>query len=98
MANISTLIGGVVKDIYVLEGTFVSKGKRYNHSKLEVTEMQEDYNSAMANIEYLQLEYNRKKTGDENVNPARHFRVKIQISSRKSQSKHGKKKVTSTKC
>ena len=27
MANISTLIGGVVKDIYVLEGTFVSKGK-----------------------------------------------------------------------
>ena len=26
-ADVSTLIGGVVKDIYVLEGTFVNKGK-----------------------------------------------------------------------
>ena len=56
MANISTLIGGVVKDIYVLEGTYVSKGKTLaTIQNLEVTEMQEDYNSAIANIEYLQL-------------------------------------------
>lgn len=55
MANISTLIGGVVKDIYVLEGTYVSKGKTLaTIQNLEVTEMQEDYNSAIANIEYLQ--------------------------------------------
>ncbi|HLF52929.1 efflux RND transporter periplasmic adaptor subunit, partial [Flavobacterium sp.] len=62
---------GVVKDIYVLEGTFVSKGKTLaTIQNLEVSEMQEDYKSAMANIEYLQLEYNRQKTlSDENVNP-----------------------------
>ena len=70
-ANISTLIGGTVKDIFVLEGTFVSKGKILaTIQNLEVVEMQEDYNSAIANIEYLQLEYNRQKTlSDENVNP-----------------------------
>jgi cobalt-zinc-cadmium efflux system membrane fusion protein len=33
MANISTLIGGVVKDIYVLEGTFVNKGKHWQPFK-----------------------------------------------------------------
>ena len=61
MANISTLIGGVVKDIYVLEGTYVAKGKTLaTIQNLEVTEMQEDYNSAIANSEYLQLEYNRQ--------------------------------------
>ena len=63
MANISTLIGGTVKDILVLEGTFVNKGKVLaTIQNLEVVEMQEDYNSAIANIEYLQLEYNRQKT------------------------------------
>jgi cobalt-zinc-cadmium efflux system membrane fusion protein len=71
MANISTLIGGVVKDIYVLEGTYVAKGKTLaTIQNLEVAEMQEDYKSAIANIEYLQLEYNRQKIlSDENVNP-----------------------------
>jgi cobalt-zinc-cadmium efflux system membrane fusion protein len=54
MANISTLIGGWLK-ILCIRRHFVSKGKRYNHSKLEVTEMQEDYNSAMANIEYTTI-------------------------------------------
>ena len=38
MANISTLIGGVVKDIYVLEGTYVAKGKTLaTIQNLEVT-------------------------------------------------------------
>src|SRR6187551_3569623 len=70
-ANVSTLIGGVVKDIYVLEGTYVSKGKVLaTLQNLDVVQMQEDYNSAIANIEYLQLEYNRQKTlTDEDVNP-----------------------------
>lgn len=60
-----------MKDIYVLKGTYVAKGKTLaTIQNLEVTEMQEDYNSAIANIEYLQLEYNRQKTlSDENVNP-----------------------------
>jgi cobalt-zinc-cadmium efflux system membrane fusion protein len=75
MANISTLISGVVKDIFVLEGTFVNKGKVLaTLQNLDVVEMQEDYKSAIANIEYLQLEYNRQKTlSDENVNPRKVF-------------------------
>lgn len=96
MANISTLIGGVVKDIYVLEGTFVSKGKTLaTIQNLEVTEMQEDYSSAMANIEYLQLEYNRQKTlSDENVNPRKTFQeVKSKLAVEKARAQAAKNKL-----
>jgi cobalt-zinc-cadmium efflux system membrane fusion protein len=96
MANISTLIGGVVKDIYVLEGTFVSKGKTLaTIQNLEVTEMQEDYNSAMANIEYLQLEYNRQKTlSDENVNPRKTFQeIKSKLAVEKARAQAAKNKL-----
>jgi cobalt-zinc-cadmium efflux system membrane fusion protein len=74
-AEVATLIGGTVKDILVLEGTYVNKGKVLaTIQNLEVIEMQEDYHSASANIEYLQLEYNRQKTlSDENVNPRKTF-------------------------
>jgi cobalt-zinc-cadmium efflux system membrane fusion protein len=96
MANISTLISGVVKDIYVLEGTFVSKGKTLaTIQNLEVTEMQEDYNSAMANIEYLQLEYNRQKTlSDENVNPRKTFQeVKSKLAVERAKAQAAKNKL-----
>jgi cobalt-zinc-cadmium efflux system membrane fusion protein len=96
MANISTLIGGVVKDIYVLEGTFVSKGKTLaTIQNLEVTEMQEDYNSAIANIEYLQLEYNRQKTlSDENVNPRKTFQeVKSKLAVERAKAQAAKNKL-----
>lgn len=96
MANISTLIGGVVKDIYVLEGTFVSKGKTLaTIQNLEVTEMQEDYNSALATIEYLQLEYNRQKTlSDENVNPRKTFQeVKSKLAVEKARAQAAKNKL-----
>ncbi|WP_310555081.1 efflux RND transporter periplasmic adaptor subunit [Flavobacterium sp.] len=96
MANISTLIGGVVKDIYVLEGTYVSKGKTLaTIQNLEVTEMQEDYNSAIANIEYLQLEYNRQKTlSDENVNPRKTFQeVKSKLAVERARAKAAKNKL-----
>ncbi|WP_258932544.1 efflux RND transporter periplasmic adaptor subunit [Flavobacterium oreochromis] len=74
-ADVSTLISGVIKDIYVLEGTYVSKGKVLaTIQNLEVTKIQEDYQTAMANIEFLQLEYNRQKTlSDEDVNPKKTF-------------------------
>ena len=74
-ADVSTLIGGVVKDIFVLEGTYVAKGKTLaTLQNLQVAEMQEDYNAAVANIEYLQLEYNRQKTlSEEDVNPRKVF-------------------------
>ena len=70
-AEISTLLGGVVKDILVLEGTYVKQGQTLaTLQNLEVTELQEQYQSAQANVEYLQLEYNRQKTlSDEEVNP-----------------------------
>ena len=96
MANISTLIGGVVKDIYVLEGTYVAKGKTLaTIQNLEVTEMQEDYNSAIANIEYLQLEYNRQKTlSDENVNPRKTFQeVKSKLAVERAKAQAAKNKL-----
>nr|WP_315202069.1 efflux RND transporter periplasmic adaptor subunit [uncultured Flavobacterium sp.] len=96
MANISTLIGGTVKDILVLEGTFVNKGKVLaTIQNLEVVEMQEDYNSAVANIEYLQLEYNRQKTlSDENVNPRKVLQeVKAKLAVERARAKGAKNKL-----
>ena len=95
-ANIATLIGGVIKDIFVLEGTFVSKGKILaTIQNLEVSEMQEEYQSAVANIEYLQLEYNRQKTlSDENVNPRKTFQeVKSKLAAEKSKAQSAKNKL-----
>ena len=67
---------------------------------LEVTEMQEDYNSAIANIEYLQLEYNRQKTlSDENVNPRKTFQeVKSKLAVERARAQAAKKQTTSIKC
>lgn len=96
MANISTLLGGVVKDIFVLEGTFVSKGKVLaTIQNLEVTEMQEDYQSAIANIEYLQLEFNRQKTlSEEEVNPRKVFQeVKSKLAVEKARAQAAKNKL-----
>ena len=99
-ANISTLMGGVVKDIYALEGTFVSKGKTLaTIQNLEVTEMQEDYNSAIANMEYLQLEYDRQKTlSDENVNPRKTFQeVKSKLAVETARAQAAKTKLQALK-
>ena len=95
-ANISTLIGGTVKDILVLEGTFVNKGKVLaTIQNLEVVEMQEDYNSAIANIEYLQLEFNRQKTlSDEDVNPRKIFQeVKAKLAVERARAQAAKNKL-----
>lgn len=96
MANISTLIGGTVKDIFVLEGTFVNKGKVLaTIQNLEVVEMQEDYKSAIASIEYLQLEFNRQKTlSDENVNPRKVFQeVKSKLAVERARAQAAKNKL-----
>lgn len=95
-AEVSTLIGGTVKDIYVLEGTFVNKGKVLaTIQNLEVIEMQEDYHSATANVEYLQLEYNRQKTlSDENVNPRKTFQeVKARLAAERARAQAAKNKL-----
>ncbi|QOG01383.1 efflux RND transporter periplasmic adaptor subunit [Flavobacterium sp. MDT1-60] len=95
-AEVSTLIGGTVKDIFVLEGTFVNKGKVLaTIQNLEVIEMQEEFHSATANIEYLQLEYNRQKTlSDENVNPRKTFQeVKAKLASERARAQAAKNKL-----
>ncbi|WP_281234113.1 efflux RND transporter periplasmic adaptor subunit [Flavobacterium gelatinilyticum] len=95
-AEVSTLIGGTVKDIFVLEGTFVNKGKVLaTIQNLEVIGMQEDYQSAVANVEYLQLEYNRQKTlSDENVNPRKTFQeVKAKLAAEKARAQAAKNKL-----
>ncbi|WP_149207637.1 efflux RND transporter periplasmic adaptor subunit [Flavobacterium johnsoniae] len=95
-AEVSTLIGGTVKDIYVLEGTFVNKGKVLaTIQNLEVIGMQEDYQSAAANVEYLQLEYNRQKTlSDENVNPRKTFQeVKAKLAAERARAQAAKNKL-----
>ncbi|MCD0471924.1 efflux RND transporter periplasmic adaptor subunit [Flavobacterium sp. JAS] len=95
-AEVSTLIGGTVKDIFVLEGTFVNKGKVLaTIQNLEVIEMQEEYHSATANIEYLQLEYNRQKTlSDENVNPRKVFQeVKAKLAAERARAQAAKNKL-----
>lgn len=95
-AEVSTLIAGTVKDIFVLEGTYVNKGKVLaTIQNLEVIEMQEDYHSATANIEYLQLEYNRQKTlSDENVNPRKVFQeVKSKLAAERARAQAAKNKL-----
>ena len=95
-ANVSALMSGVVKDILVLEGTFVNKGKVLaTIQNLEVVEIREAYNSAMATIEYLQLEFNRQKTlADENVNPRKVFQeVKSKLAVEKSRAQAAKSKL-----
>ena len=96
MANVSTLIGGTVKDILVLEGTYVNKGKVLaTIQNLEVVEMQENYNSAIANIEYLQLEYNRQKTlSDQDVNPRKLLQeVKAKLAVERARAQAAKNKL-----
>jgi cobalt-zinc-cadmium efflux system membrane fusion protein len=95
-AKIATLLGGTVKDILVLEGTYVNKGKVLaTIQNLEVVEMLEEYKSATANIEYLQLEYNRQKTlADENVNPRKTFQeVKAKLAVERARAQAAKNKL-----
>lgn len=95
-ANVSALMSGVIKDIFVLEGTFVNKGKVLaTIQNLDVVEIREQYNSAVANIEYLQLEYNRQKTlSDENVNPRKTFQeVKSKLAVEKSRAQAAMSKL-----
>jgi cobalt-zinc-cadmium efflux system membrane fusion protein len=95
-ADVSTLLGGVVKDIFVLEGTFVAKGKTLaTIQNLEVSEIQEEYQSAIATIEYLEHEFKRQKTlSDENVNPRKVFQeVKSKLASERAKAQAAKNKL-----
>ncbi len=95
-ANVATLMSGVVKDIYVLEGTFVKKGTVLATLKnLEITEIQQEYQSALASIEYLQLEFDRQKIlTDQNITARKVFQeVKSKLKMEKVRAQAAKTKL-----
>ena len=95
-ASVSALMGGVVQDIHVLEGTYVTKGKVLASIKnLDIIEMQEDYKTSMASIEFLELEYQRQKTlTDENVNAKKTFQeVKSKLNIERAKAQGAKSKL-----
>ncbi len=61
-ANVSPLIGGIVRNIYVIEGDFVKRGKilaTLEHP--DFIDMQQQYLETVNQLEYLRQEYLRKK-------------------------------------
>lgn len=61
-ADVSTFIGGMVKSIYVIEGTKVSKGQTLaTLEHPDFTKLQEDYIKTKNNLEYLEKEFKRQE-------------------------------------
>jgi len=61
-ADISSIVGGIVKNIYVIEGDNVRKGKilaRIEHP--DIIQMQQDYINNLNSLQFLEQEYNRRK-------------------------------------
>lgn len=74
-AQVSALIGGIVKDIPITEGAFVNKGDVL--ATLENTEflqLQQEYLENKSALKYLEAEYNRQKElQKENINSTKTF-------------------------
>ncbi len=74
-ADISPLIGGIIKNIYVIEGDKVKKGQTLaimQHP--DYIQLQQDYVSAVEDYNFLKEEYNRnKKLHEENVTSTTQF-------------------------
>jgi membrane fusion protein, heavy metal efflux system len=61
-AEVTTLISGVVKRIYVLEGNYVKKGQLLaTIENPEFLRMQQEYLTSKSNFNYLEKEYARQK-------------------------------------
>jgi len=61
-AMVAPVLGGIIREIDVLEGNYVKKGQslaRMEHP--DFTRLQEDYITAIANLDFLQKEYERQK-------------------------------------
>ena len=61
-ANVSTLVSGVVKNVFVIEGDFVKKGQTLailEHP--DIIYMQQQYLENVNNLEFLEQDYQRKK-------------------------------------
>jgi cobalt-zinc-cadmium efflux system membrane fusion protein len=65
-ADVSVLLGGIIKKINIIEGQFVKEGQTLAViENLEFTKIQEAYLTSKSNLELLTLEYERQKTLDE---------------------------------
>jgi cobalt-zinc-cadmium efflux system membrane fusion protein len=74
-AQVSILMGGVVKNILVQEGEFVTAGKTLaTIVNAEVIQLQQDYLENNANLNYLEKEYQRQKElRDDNINAGKTY-------------------------
>ncbi|AOW10416.1 efflux RND transporter periplasmic adaptor subunit [Flavobacterium gilvum] len=74
-AQVSILTGGVVKNIFVQEGEFVTAGKTLaTIVNTEVIQLQQDYLENNANLVYLEKEYQRQKElRDDNINAGKTY-------------------------
>jgi cobalt-zinc-cadmium efflux system membrane fusion protein len=74
-AQVSILMGGVVKNILVQEGEFVTAGKTLaTIVNTEVIQLQQDYLENNANLNYLEKEYQRQKElRDDNINSGKTY-------------------------
>jgi membrane fusion protein, heavy metal efflux system len=74
-ANISSLVAGIVKDVFVIEGDFVKKGKVLaDLVSPQAVQMQEAYIKAKDNLSFLEKEYQRQKELlNENVTSGKKF-------------------------
>jgi cobalt-zinc-cadmium efflux system membrane fusion protein len=74
-AQVSILMGGVVKNILVQEGEFVPAGKTLaTIVNTEVIQLQQDYLENNANLNYLEKEYQRQKElRDDNINAGKTY-------------------------
>ncbi len=74
-AQVSVLMGGIVKTIDVTEGQFVSKGQRLaTLINSEIIQLQQDYMENKAKLTYLQQEYDRQKSlQEERINATKTY-------------------------
>lgn len=81
-ADVTSAMGGIIKTIKVIEGQYVKQGQslatiqslEYNKIRLEKSKLKESFQSAQANKQFLDVEYNRQKElSEENINAKKTF-------------------------
>jgi cobalt-zinc-cadmium efflux system membrane fusion protein len=74
-AQVSLLVGGIVKDILVQEGALVNKGQVLaTIENIEFIQLQQDYLQSKSSLVYLKAEFERQKElQKENINAGKTF-------------------------
>jgi len=74
-AQVSLLVGGIVKDILVQEGALVSKGQVLaTIENIEFIQLQQDYLQSKSSLAYLKAEFERQRElQKENINAGKTF-------------------------